>query len=308
MNVFFHYGALGDFVLTLPMLRRLAGKTTLVSAWERATLAGKLLATAPGDSPGVSPGITPCISPMDIQMWEFMRLHAEGGPTSVSPAIGELFEQANQIVSFVSDGEDNWAKSVARLAPQAKRIYIDPRPPKDFTGHVCEWHLKQAQEQGLELSDPVEVGRGGCVDGPIVVHPGSGGVDKCWPIERYEKLISELSGRGVGVLALLGEAEVDRWRKDRLDHWAQQVGAKTFGTLQDLHEALAGASGYIGNDSGPTHLAAQLGLPTVALFGPTDPKRWAPQGPAVTVLAPPSPEAMDWLDADRVLDACPDQG
>ncbi len=302
MNVFFHYGALGDFVLTLPMLRRLTGKTTLVSAWERATLAVKLL------------GSTPSVSPMDIQMWEFMRLHAEGGPTSVSPAIGELFSEARYIVSFVSDGEDNWAKSVARLAPQAKRIYIDPRPPvppvppEDMTEHISGWHLRQAQAQRLALSDPVEVARGGCADGPIVVHPGSGGVDKCWPMERYENLIGDLNQRGMEVLPLLGEAEAERWPKDRMDHWGRHMGAKVFGTLHELHGALAGASAYIGNDSGPTHLAAQMGLPTVALFGPTDPRVWAPVGPDVTVLAPPSAEAMDWLEVQQVLDACPDQG
>lgn len=292
MNVFFHYGALGDFVLTLPMLRRVTGRTTLVSAWERASLASRLI-----DS----------VNPMDIQMWEFIRLHAKGGPTSVSPAIGELFGQANHIVSFVSNGGDDWAANVARLAPQAKRIFIDPRPTDDFTGHVCDWHQKQAEDQGLKLSDPIEVDHGGCAEGPVVVHPGSGGVDKCWPIERYEGLIDALTERGLRVLPLLGEAEAERWPGDRLDHWARSMGAKVFGTLQELYGTLAGASAYIGNDSGPTHLAAQLGLPTVALFGPTDPRRWAPVGPAVTVLAPNSPEAMDWIGIDKVLEACPDR-
>lgn len=296
MNVFFHYGALGDFVLTLPMLRRLVGGVTLVTAWERAMLAPALLGPATK------------ITPMDIQMWEFIRLHAEGGPTSVSPAIGELFSGAKHIISFVSTGEDDWAKNVARLAPQAKLIFIDPRPQEASHEHISEWHLKQAQAQGLEMSDPVAVAGGGDSAGPIVVHPGSGGVDKCWPIERYENLVNGLTGRGSKVLPLLGEAEAERWPKDRVDHWVRQMGAKVFGTLHELHDALAGASGFIGNDSGPTHLAAQMGLATVALFGPTDPRIWAPVGPSVTVLAPKHPEAMGWLDVPQVLDACPDQG
>jgi ADP-heptose:LPS heptosyltransferase len=41
---------------------------------------------------------------------------------------------------------------------------------------------------------------------------------------------------------------------------------------------------YVGNDSGITHLAASVGVPVVAIFGPTDPALWAPQGTAVTVL------------------------
>ncbi len=299
MNVFFHYGALGDFVLTLPMLRRLVGPVTLISAWERAVLAPALLSADQK------------VTPMDIQMWEFIRLHAEGGPTSVSPAIGELFSEAKHVISFVSTGEDDWAKNVARLAPDAKRIYIDPRPQEGLIEHISTWHIRQAQEQGLELSGPVEIELArnpGGAGGPIVVHPGSGGVDKCWPIERYEMLVRALLERGTPVLPLLGEAEADRWPKDRLDHWVRQKGAKVFGTLQELHASLADASGYIGNDSGPTHLTAQMGIPTVALFGPTDPRVWAPVGPSVTVLAPNRPEAMGWLEVQQVLDACPVQG
>ena len=43
--------------------------------------------------------------------------------------------------------------------------------------------------------------------------------------------------------------------------------------------AYAGAARFIGNDSGPGHLAAITGIPTLALFGPTDPARWRPLGP-----------------------------
>ena len=42
---------------------------------------------------------------------------------------------------------------------------------------------------------------------------------------------------------------------------------------------------YLGNDSGPTHLAAALGLPTIALFGPTNPHIWSPRGPNVFIIS-----------------------
>ena len=67
-----------------------------------------------------------------------------------------------------------------------------------------------------------------------------------------------------------------------------------------LAGASAGARVFVGNDSGPTHLAAATGAPTVALFGPTDPRRFAPRGPAVTVLARPPPAE---LPVDDVLKA-----
>ena len=59
--------------------------------------------------------------------------------------------------------------------------------------------------------------------------------------------------------------------------------AVTMGSLWDLACWLARASLYIGNDSGITHLAAAVGTPTLALFGPTDPAVWAPRGPNVRV-------------------------
>ncbi|HNT87980.1 MAG TPA: glycosyltransferase family 9 protein, partial [Candidatus Hydrogenedentes bacterium] len=59
---------------------------------------------------------------------------------------------------------------------------------------------------------------------------------------------------------------------------------------------LAGARLYIGNDSGITHLAAAVGCPTVAVFGPTDPTVWAPRGARVHVVA-----GDPWPDAEAVL-------
>ncbi|HSE95533.1 MAG TPA: glycosyltransferase family 9 protein, partial [Methylomirabilota bacterium] len=56
-------------------------------------------------------------------------------------------------------------------------------------------------------------------------------------------------------------------------------------TLPQLAALLAAARGYVGNDSGPTHLAAAVGCPTLALFGPSDPGVWAPHGAHVRVLA-----------------------
>ena len=54
--------------------------------------------------------------------------------------------------------------------------------------------------------------------------------------------------------------------------------------LVELAAALAGCRALLGHDSGISHLAAALGLPTLALFGPTDPAQWAPRGPAATWL------------------------
>jgi ADP-heptose:LPS heptosyltransferase len=54
--------------------------------------------------------------------------------------------------------------------------------------------------------------------------------------------------------------------------------------LEELAAILAGARLFVGNDSGITHLAALVGAPTVAIFGPFDPAYWAPLGPRVAIV------------------------
>lgn len=69
-------------------------------------------------------------------------------------------------------------------------------------------------------------------------------------------------------------------------------------SLVELARSLAGARLYIGNDSGVSHLAAAVGCPTVVLFGPTDPRVWAPRGGHVTVV-----RGMPWPEVGQVLEA-----
>ncbi len=283
MNLVFHQAALGDFVLTWPILRALGAPTAVASTWSKAALAGRAFDH---------------VRPVDIEMIEFTRLYAEGGPTSVSPMVGELFEQATRIISFVSRGDDAWAENVRRLAPQAEVACVPPRPPADWTRHVTAWHDACLRRQGVDLT-PAPPAATGVRSGPVVVHPGSGGAEKCWPRQRFEALIRTLPR----ALPVLGEVERETWPDADLELWRSELAARDLRSLDELDDVLRSASAYVGNDSGPTHLAAQLGLPTTALFGPTDPARWAPQGPSVTVLAPDSPRAMDWLKVETVLAA-----
>ena len=66
--------------------------------------------------------------------------------------------------------------------------------------------------------------------------------------------------------------------KDLLDHLSPRPILLRDLSVRLLAGVLTQADLFLGHDSGVTHLAALLGVPTVALFGPTDPARWAPQG------------------------------
>ena len=81
---------------------------------------------------------------------------------------------------------------------------------------------------------------------------------------------------------ILGPAEEDLvgelQRPDRTVH--------ALSDLLDLTVLLKSAGGYIGNDSGASHLAAFLGLPATVIFGPADPRRWKPMGRSVAIVRP----------------------
>ncbi len=288
--ILFHQAALGDLTLTLPLVRRLlpisGGRVTIVAPFGRALLAARLL----GDA----------AQPAGIEMFEFTRLHTPGGPSALSPAVDELFADATRIVSFVSAADDPWAHNVRRLAPQAHLHCLEPRPPADWDQHVTRWHADQLGELDPPPPPPNRPAVATDPAGPWVVHPGSGGIDKCWPPERHESLIEKLRDRGEPVRVLLGEAEVHRWPPPQVQRWRDELDATPCWDPVELLEQLAGARGYIGNDAGPTHVAAAAGLPTWAIFGPTNPAVWSPVGPDVHIVrATHAP----WPTVDDVLAA-----
>ncbi|NLJ27505.1 glycosyltransferase family 9 protein [Desulforhabdus amnigena] len=119
---------------------------------------------------------------------------------------------------------------------------------------------------------------------PIIIHPGSGGKKKIWPLRNWWSLLEWLRKKYDGpILLSLGPAD------DYLMDFAKAAQAFGIHLLKDLSlprlsAFLAESRFYAGNDSGVSHLAAATGIPCVVLFGPTDPAVWAPQGPHVHVI------------------------
>jgi heptosyltransferase III len=118
----------------------------------------------------------------------------------------------------------------------------------------------------------------------VVVQPFSGSAKKNWPLMRYRELASRLS-RNV------------EWLAGPEEHLP---GAIKIPNLMDLARFIKGASLFIGNDSGATHLAAATGVPTLALFGPTSPEIWAPRNPNTTII---QRSPIDDLSVAEVLSA-----
>ena len=285
----FHHGALGDFVLLFPILRSLAShRVALVAASSRGQLAAGLfdhVRAVNGDQP------------------HLIRLFGPGTAAGDPAAIARDLDRPGWIISFVSCRDDPWTRRVAETVPGAQIACVEPRPPDTWTGHVADWHRHRLREAGLDLP-PVPAARRAprTTAGPVLVHVGSGGRMKCWPPQRWFALIAALRARGCPVEVIYGEAERERWTVSQRDAWHGEGAAFVEG-LESLRARIARCGTFVGHDAGPTHLAAQLAARTIALFGPTVPRRWAPLGPDVQVLAPEQPAPMTWLSEGAVVRA-----
>jgi ADP-heptose:LPS heptosyltransferase len=119
----------------------------------------------------------------------------------------------------------------------------------------------------------------------VVIAPGAGWPGKCWPVERYAvlaDLLVEKTRASVVVIGSPDEKELGAGLISRMKQPALNlVGATSLG---ESAAVIASCDLFIGNDSAPLHLAAAVGTPTLALFGPTFTSKWAPNGPRDRVL------------------------
>jgi len=120
----------------------------------------------------------------------------------------------------------------------------------------------------------------------VVIQPGSGGPGKCWCLDNFLTIAQDLQSKGIEVLFLLGPAELERFDdatiRDTIERAARVL---TNLSLTQVLGLLSSVDGFIGNDSGITHLAAALGMTTLAVFGPTNPAVYKPVGPSVFVFS-----------------------
>jgi heptosyltransferase-3 len=139
------------------------------------------------------------------------------------------------------------------------------------------------------------------------LHVGGGRDAKCWPEDRFAALTFELAGRGLRSVLVGGRADRSRAGRVLAHAESRTVSAVDEVGLGALLAGFAGAAVFVGNDSGPAHLAAAVGAPVVVLFGPTDPRIWAPLTSATSVVRGATlltgPDAGVWCDDPRTMDS-----
>ena len=171
----------------------------------------------------------------------------------------------DSIVSWYGTNRAEFCRQVRALGLPFQ--FLNALPVPGAKVHAADFFLRQAGGDGLAVP---RIECAPAMHGDFAaIHPFSGSARKNWPTSRFLELAARLElpvQWCAGPEEALGDAV-------RLEN------------LYDLACWLASARVYIGNDSGITHLAAAVGTPVVAIFGPTDPAVWAPRGERVSVLS-----------------------
>lgn len=305
-------GALGDTLLTLPALALLRQR------WPRA----RLTYVGRRDTLPIvgACGFAGTTYPYDLPDWA--ALFADEPPAG--GLLAETFRGCDVVVAWLSDADGAVARVLRMLG--ASRVVVAPGRPAADTGEHAALHLARTlaplgirapddvdalsrlipsqalTRPALWVADTVASGAGAAGRSPLVaVHPGSGGVAKRWPPERFARIVERLADAGYTPLLVRGPQDEPVLRRvlDTLVPTVAPPAVVADVTLPRLAAALAGCAGFLGNDSGVSHLAGMLGIPVLALFGPTDPDAWSPLGPRVRTLRAAS-RTMDGLDVAYV--------
>ena len=268
-------GAIGDFIVTLPVLQALRAQwpTAHVEIWgyphiaELAVAGGWAQSVVSLDRAEMARFFVPEPSFTDAQVAAvrsfdlvFNYLHDPVGQVRSNL----LLAGAKQVLSGSPIVKRGHAVPFLLEPLQALAIYeTDLVPELDLSGEARAAARNRLRAEGLKQR-------------PVAVHPGSGGAAKKWPADRFLEIARRLRGRGREVVAILGEA--DRAEAVLLAREMPELPVLANLPLVELAAALSECGAFLGNDSGITHLAAAVGLPVVALFGPSDAETWALRG------------------------------
>ena len=293
---------LGDILLSQPAARRLRAAFPerrligVVGPWsaEIARLAWPVDEIVTVAFPGFTR--EPSRSPLDPYRQLFAEAHALAPFGAAAAAVlrpdawwAAWLARASGVAQVAGADDARVRRFATRLAPLADGEHAvvracaiadaligveHPRPPTPRADPLELPVSEAASEQARELTRVAGVGAG-----YVVVHPGAGAEVKHWPSHRWRAVVAALLGQGLAVIVTGSDAERDL-AAALVDGQPGAVSVAGRTPLPALIELLRGATLVLGPDSGPLHLAVATGTPTVHLFGPSDPCRYGPWGPA----------------------------
>jgi hypothetical protein len=277
-------GAIGDFVLTLPVLM------ALKVAHPQVALA--VLASRECGELAVAGGLADEARPLEGREWA--GLFVENGDCDAG--INEWLAGFDWVISFLHDPVGVFQDNVCAVS-EARFVTGCHRPANGSGVSAAAVLLESLESLGISGASAVPRLELSVVDekqNVLAVHPGSGSAAKNWPEENWVVFLSEwLEQTDVELMLVGGEAEVERVARlsARLPRARHRV--LLHAPLVEVARALSGCGAFVGHDSGITHLAAAVGLPGVVLWAGTDAKVWRPPSDAMKLLQQPiAPDAV----------------
>ena len=287
-------GAIGDFILTLPLFAALRQQfpETRLEVLGYPHIAQIALAGGLVDSV------------QSIEARALAGFFAPGG--QLDEPLRDYFASFAVIVSYLYDPDSIFQRNVARCTKA--QFIAGPHRPDDSAGvHATTVLLKPLERLAIFDADPIPQlnvgqasrlpsrakGNGEASDmqgvpPTLALHPGSGGEKKNWPEANWAELVQHLVRRSeLKFLIVGGEAEGERLERLAAMLPAQRYHIARNLPLAELAVRLSTCASYLGHDSGITHLAAALGLPTFALWGESVEAVWRPLGDNVTIVRHP---------------------
>ena len=295
-------GAIGDCISTLPLAKFMKDSLQL----------GGVDILGHTEYIGILPGRTCVDGVRSIDSMDLHRLFAETKTFDLKdgdPLINAFADYA-WIATFLGEPDSDFEQNLIftiNCSHSAEVITLSLKPPKDSPEHLTDFYIRQfvdgsglsLQRQQVQPDDCLIKAAKADIDSGeellremgldpreklVVIQPGSGGPDKRWHLDNFLAVAKELCSKDIEVVFLLGPAESDRFSVATIKKINSVARCLTDLSLTLVLMLLSCADGFVGNDSGITHLAAGLGVRTLAVFGPTDPAVYRPIGPTVTVF------------------------
>jgi ADP-heptose:LPS heptosyltransferase len=189
-----------------------------------------------------------------------------------------------------------WRIGFARAGREA--WFSLPCPPARSDRHLVDLHrdLLEALGVGARGSEPAlmvspgeraaalaRLGAVGAAAPRVLVHPGAHEPSQRWAPEKFAEVIARLTEAAAAACLVAGGPGEEAIVRRVADLTADAIPLGSL-SVRELLAVTGACDLFVGNNSGPLHLAAALGVPTLSVMGPTDPVRFAPRGDVAVVL------------------------
>lgn len=272
-------GAIGDFILTLPVL------SALRQQFPKAHL--EVLGYPHIAQLALAGGLVERVQSIEARgLAGFFARNGELAEYWI-----DYFSEFDLIISYLYDPDGIFQENVARCS-HAQFIAGPHRPDELLALHATEVFLKPLERLAIFEADTTPrlrvtrafettLGTGRW----LAVHPGSGSESKNWPEPKWLELLRYLiQSTAFHVLLVGGEAERDRLERLKSAHAPTRIKMMQSVPLPELAQWLASCLAFVGQDSGISHLAAAVGVPSLILWGASVEAVWRPRGRELAIL------------------------